>query len=182
MKKHAKQSGRKKVLVVLMIASLGYICYQAVASVKPLSNFEKKEKVYDMYEGYRKSFPDVPDISPKRAMRLMKSGKAIFVDVRTPTERKVSMLPAAIPAEKILENPSSYRDKIIISYCTISYRSATFTRKLMHKGLTAYNLAGGMLAWVLEGGKVYDASGEVKRIHVYGERWNYPPAGYEAVW
>ena len=48
-------------------------------------------------------------------------------------------------------------------------------------GRTVYNLKGGILAWVLEGGAVYDADGESKRIHVYGKEWNYAPADYETV-
>ena len=92
------------------------------------------------------------------------------------------MLPGAISVKEFLKDPSKYRDKTIISYCTISYRSAKFTRELNNKGFTAYNLAGGLLAWVLDGGKVYDSSGVTKRIHVYGKKWDYPPEGYQAVW
>jgi len=33
----------------------------------------------------------------------------------------------------------------------------------------------------LEGGKVYNALGETKRINVYGKEWDYPPEGYESV-
>ena len=45
-----------------------------------------------------------------------------------------------------------------------------------------YNLRGGLLAWVLDGKKVYDTKGETRKIHVYGKRWNYPPSGYESIW
>jgi sodium/bile acid cotransporter 7 len=44
------------------------------------------------------------------------------------------------------------------------------------------NLRGGLLAWVHAGGKVYDANGETRRIHVYGRKWNLAPNGYDAVW
>jgi sodium/bile acid cotransporter 7 len=50
------------------------------------------------------------------------------------------------------------------------------------KGISVRNLEGGILAWTLEGGKVYDENGEeTNRIHVYGKKWNYAPADYEAV-
>ena len=40
----------------------------------------------------------------------------------------------------------------------------------------------GILAWLLEGGPVYDESGqEVKRVHVYGDKWDFAPTGYESV-
>jgi hypothetical protein len=50
------------------------------------------------------------------------------------------------------------------------------------KGITIVNLQGGILAWILEGGEVYDKSGKkVKRVHVYSDKWNYAPAGYGIV-
>jgi len=173
----------KKYLVLLFVFALASICYQSFAAVSHLSNGEKKRIVYEMYNDYKKkSFPDVQDISPDMAMKLMKSERVVFVDTRTLRERRVSMLPGALSVKEFQKDLDDYRDKIIISYCTISYRSANLTRKLAEKGFTAYNLAGGLLAWVLEGGKVYDSSGATKRIHVYGERWDYPPEGYKAVW
>ena len=48
--------------------------------------------------------------------------------------------------------------------------------------VAAEYLQAGILAWLLEGGKVYDQRGdETKRVHVYGEKWDYAPAGYETV-
>jgi len=44
------------------------------------------------------------------------------------------------------------------------------------------NLRGGLLAWVHDGGKVYDRNGETRRIHVYGRKWDLGPKDYEAVW
>ena len=162
---------------------LASVCYRGFASVKHLTNDEKKRIVQEMYDDYKKtSFPDVPDISPAMAMKLMQSHQVVFVDTRTPQERRVSMLPGAISVNEFLKDSNKYRNETIISYCTISYRSAKFTRELNNKGFTAYNLAGGLLAWVLDGGKVYDSSGVTKRIHVYGKKWDYPPEGYQAVW
>lgn len=80
-----------------------------------------------------------------------------------------------------VKNYSNYNNQIFIGYCTISYRSGVFAKKMAQKGIIVYNLFGGLLAWVLEGGKVYNSNGETKRIHVYGKKWNYPPQGYEVV-
>lgn len=172
----------RKFFIALIIAPLVFLCYHASASMKHLSDSEKKKIVYSMYANYKRSFPDVMDIMPNKAMELMNEKQAVLLDARTSSERQVSMLPGAISYEQLVKNPEEYRDKIIINYCTISYRSAKLTRQLIKQGWTAYNLSGGLLAWLLEGGKVYDASGETRRIHVYGKRWNYPPDGYEAVW
>jgi sodium/bile acid cotransporter 7 len=92
------------------------------------------------------------------------------------------MLPEAITEDAFLRNPRKYSDKTVVAYCTISYRSGKFAEAAAKKGIRIYNLEGGLLAWVLEGGKVYDSHGETRRIHVYGKRWNYPARGYESVW
>ena len=146
------------------------------------SNSEKRKIVYQMYTGYQKDFPDVGDISPQQAMELLKQERVIFVDTRKPAEMAVSMLPGAVSKKDFLSQPEQHRDKTAVAYCTISYRSGKFASQMAAKGITLLNLRGGILAWTLEGGRVYDPSGkEVKRIHVYGDTWDYAPAGYESV-
>jgi len=169
-------------LIMVAVLTTLAIHFPGFAAVKELSNAEKKQIVHAMYQDYKKSFPDVPDMEPQTAMQLMQAEQVVFVDDRGSTEREVSTLPGAITPQELLANVQQYRGKIVVSYCTISYRSAKLTRQLRQQGLNAYNLAGGLLAWVLEGGRVYDANGESRRIHVYGKRWNYPADGYQAVW
>ena len=149
---------------------------------KDLSDAEKKEVVYGMYADYRKEFPEVKHISPQKAMDLLNRKEIVFVDIRKPAERAVSMLPGAVSKQKFLDALQNYRDKIVVAYCTISYRSGLFARDMAKQGLPVLNLQGGILAWILEGGKVYDAAAKpVKRVHVYGDKWNYAPADYESV-
>ena len=146
------------------------------------SNAEKRKIVYQMYTGYKQDFPEVRDISPQQAMELLKQEQVIFVDTRKPAEMDVSILPDAVSEQDFLSHLEQYRDKTVVSYCTISYRSGKFADRLAKKGITVLNLQGGILAWTLEGGRVYDLGGkEVKRIHVYGDRWDYAPAGYESI-
>ncbi|MBW1901643.1 MAG: rhodanese-like domain-containing protein [Deltaproteobacteria bacterium] len=154
---------------------------QTVLGDSDLTDAEKKEIVYEMYEGYKKEFPLVKDISPRQAMKQMETGHVLFIDTRKPLEMKVSMLPGAMSKEAFLKDASKYKGWTIIAYCTISYRSGNFAVKMSNKGIDIYNLKGGLLAWVLEGGRIYDATGETKRVHVYGKKWNYLPRGYEAV-
>ena len=154
------------------------------ASSDPLLTDDQKRNIVDtMYEEYKNAFPELTDISPEAALKLMERGKKpVFVDIRTPKERKVSMLPGAITEEEFLERADTYKNHIVVGYCTIGYRSGKLADRLRKKGVSMLNLKGGLLAWVLAGGKVYDANGETKRIHVYGKKWNYPAKGYEAVW
>jgi sodium/bile acid cotransporter 7 len=146
-----------------------------------IMNADKVETVYRMYKDYKKDFVSVKDIYPLEAMRLSKTGDILFVDVRSPAEIRVSKLPNAITVEEFLKNLSLYKDATIVAYCTISYRSGVFAKEMEKEGIRVNNLAGGLLAWVLEGGKVFDNHGETKRIHVYDPKWNYLPNGYESV-
>jgi rhodanese-related sulfurtransferase len=159
-----------------------FMAFAPCMAGNPLTDEEKKTIVYEMYGNYKKyDFPDVKDIHPKQAMELLKAGKVVFVDIRKQAEMDVSMLPDSIPEAAFLEHPEKYKNKIVIAYCTISYRSALFTQKMQKQNIPIQNLIGGLLAWVLEGGKIYDQKGETRRIHVYGKEWNYPADGYDSV-
>ena len=145
-----------------------------------LTNDQKLIKVFEMYTEDKTNFPDVKDISPLEAMDKYNNGKVIFVDTRSWSERRISMLPEAVTEKEFLKDPSKYKDLMIIAYCTIGYRSGEFAVEMTEKGTTVYNLKGGILAWTLEGGKIYDKKGETLRVHVYKKKWNYAPEGYDA--
>ena len=166
-------------LFVLLLAVSPSPCLSAS---EKLTDTQKLQTVYRMYEDYKKKFPAVKDITPKEALALTESTKVVFVDSRGSKEQKVSMLPGAVTEKAFKKNLEQHKDHVVIGYCTISYRSGKLARKLRKKGIAMLNLKGGMLAWVHEGAKVYDANGETKRVHVYSKKWNYLPEGYEAVW
>lgn len=158
------------------------LALQAMPSNAEPTDAGKKKIVYQMYADYKnKDFPTVTDISPQQVMELMQTGQVVFVDTRKAAEMNVSMLPKALTQTEFLQNPLKYKGLTVIGYCTIGYRSGLFAREMETKGITVYNLAGGIVAWVLEGGNVFDANGETRRVHVYGQKWNYLPDGYEPV-
>jgi sodium/bile acid cotransporter 7 len=148
-----------------------------------LSDAQKLQTVYRMYyQEYKAEFQTVRDVVPQEAMEWLARGQVVFVDTRKPAERQVSMLPASVSKAQFLQSPQMYTDKKVVGYCTISYRSGLFAKEMAEKGVTVYNLAGGILAWTLEGGKIYDPSGnETRRLHVYGDKWDYAPEGFETV-
>lgn len=173
-----KMLQRTAVLSAILIGLLP----AAAGGEAALSDREKRQVVYKMYTDGKKDFPAVKDLSPQQAMDLLDQGRLVFVDTRKPAEMKVSMLPGAITKEKYLMEPGRYDDRTVVVYCTISYRSGVFARKMQEKGFTVYNLKGGMLAWTLEGGSVFDPDGrKTKQLHVFGKRWNYAPDGYRTV-
>ena len=158
---------------------LPYVFPQTSQSVE-LTDREKKEVVYRMYLEYKKDFPKVKDISAAEAKEKQRLGeKVLFVDVRQPQEIAVSTLLDAISKEEFLASADKYRDYIVIGYCTISYRSGLFAAELLTQGRTIYNLKGGILGWVHEGGHIFHNGKETKRLHVYGEKWNYAPSGFK---
>jgi sodium/bile acid cotransporter 7 len=174
---------RNRGITLLFYGFISLLCLPHMAlGDTEMSDAKKKEAVYGMYAEYKKDFPAVRDISPKQAMEWLRREKAVFVDTREPAEMAVSMLPGAVSKQDFLNHPDQYKDKTAVGYCTISYRSGLFAREMARQGVAIVNLQGGILAWILEGGRVYDESGKaVKRVHVYGDKWDYAPAGYETV-
>ncbi|GAB4253855.1 MAG: hypothetical protein Kow0079_09750 [Vicingaceae bacterium] len=65
------------------------------------------------------------------------------------------------------------KDKKIIVYCSVGYRSEKIAERLKKKGFkNVYNLYGGIFEWVNQGKPVYDASGKVtQNIHAYDYTW-----------
>jgi len=176
-----KNSLQKWLLAAGILALVLVLCHRE-GPAAPLIDAQKKAAVYDMYAGYKKEFPEVTDITSKEVMELLaRKKKVVLVDVRTPEEQRVSMLPGAITREEFLSNLDAYRDNVVIGYCTISYRSGRLAQDLRQKGITMLNLKGGLLAWVHEGGKVYSQGRETRKVHVYGSKWDLAPERYQTV-
>ena len=130
---------------------------------------------------------NVPTLSTLQLkQRLAKNPEQyVLVDVREQSERDVSVIPNAISKEELLTDlgskNSKYRNKKIVSYCTIGYRSMNYTKELKEeKGLDAYNLRGSILSWLHEGGAVVSpkTQKEVYDVHVYGKDWKLAPTQY----
>jgi sodium/bile acid cotransporter 7 len=147
-----------------------------------MSDDARRARVQAMYRDYQREFADVQDIAPAEAMALFDAGRALFVDVRGEKEQDVSMLPGAVTEQEFLSRPERYRDMVVIGYCTISYRSGKLAARLKARGIAMLNLEGGLLAWVHAGGKVFDRTGETRRIHVYCRKWDLGPQSYHPVW
>lgn len=141
------------------------------------------QKIEAMYRQYRREFRDVPDVTAADLRSLLDSGEVLVVDVRDANERAVSTIPGVISAEEFQRSHHDHRDVSVVTYCTIGYRSGLFADELRQRGVPAFNLSGGILAWCHADGQLVTPTGEsTKRVHVYGQRWNLLPAGYVAVW
>ncbi len=145
------------------------------------------EDVAALYASYRRAFPDVPEISVEALMAARDEarpgeGEVVLVDVRDASERAVSVIPGAISVEELQAAGDVIQDRLVVTYCTIGYRSGRYAERLLERDFRVANLEGSLLAWIHAGGALVDAEGPTRRVHVYGKRWNLLPAGYEPVW
>lgn len=173
----------KNILTILFLVcifkmfSIGVV----LADADP-SDVEKEAAVYRLYASYEHEFPAIRGISAQSALVLHQQGQAVFVDVRKPAEMEVSMLPDAVSEREYKTHPDRFQNKTVIAYCTIGLRSGEFAEKMAEQGIIVLNMEGGILAWLWAGGILQDAGGRtVKQVHVYADKWDLAPVGYDTV-
>ena len=142
----------------------------------------KQQKIETMYHEYAQEFPEVSSINASELQKLQKDNKITIVDVRTPEERAVSIIPGAISQASFEQNIDKYKNQLIVVYCTIGYRSGKYIQKLQEKGLNILNLEGSLLAWSHIGGELVNSSGKTKEVHVFGKKWELTADDYQPVW
>ncbi|VEP16732.1 putative Rhodanese-like protein [Hyella patelloides LEGE 07179] len=142
----------------------------------------KQQKITSMYDEYVNNFPEVTGITVEEFRQLKQQNKTIIVDVRSPEERVVSIIPGAISQAEFEQNIDRYKNYPIVAYCTIGYRSGKYAQKLLKQGLSIFNLEGSLLAWSHIDGELVNSSGETKQIHVYGKQWRLTADDYQSTW
>ena len=148
-----------------------------------LEGTSKTEIIISMYrEDKRSLFPKAADVSVEEVVKFISKEKIVLVDVREGYEQKVSMIKGAVTKKNFEKNIDKYKNHTIVVYCTIGNRSGRYISNFKDKRFKVYNLIGGILSWVNEGRKVYSNNEAVKRVHVFGDKWNLLPDNYEAVW
>ena len=166
----------------IFIVLTGVSCQQNMALQ---SEAYKRSHIASMYEQYAEEFPLVESITVEYFQQLQQQGKKmVLVDVRSPEEREVSIIPGAISVEEFEVNLPQYKngDATIIAYCTIGYRSGKYARKLKQQKINILNLEGSLLAWSHVRGKLVDSAGLTRKVHVFGRKWNLTAEDYEPVW
>ena len=105
----------------------------------------------------------------------------VLVDVRSDAETKVSVIPGAITKAQYEKNREQYQGRMVIPYCTVGGRSASYAKQLQAKGVQVKNFKGSILAWVRAGLPVVQLDGKpTNRVHTYSDRHRIP-AKYEQV-
>jgi rhodanese-related sulfurtransferase len=104
------------------------------------------------------------DLAPARVAELLGDGDTQLVDVREPYEHDAGRIAGATHIE--LDNlPSEAqsldRDRPLVFYCRSGSRSAMAADAFRVAGYDAYNMAGGLEAWVESGLPIEPADGRV---------------------
>jgi len=165
---------------LISITILGFI---ALSCINPQSAAKNKRKSVEvMASQIAKKFSDVPQLSIEDYLSWKTNGEDIvLIDVRPMEERKVSIIPGAISIEEYESSLSKFKNKKIVAYCTIGYRSSEYVRKLKKKNIDAFNLKESLLGWAHRGHKFEIGGVKTNKAHVYEEAWNFLPKGYEGI-
>jgi rhodanese-related sulfurtransferase len=141
--------------------------YAKTASCSSKS-FDKKVNSYLSYS--------VPVLSVADAYQ--KSHELIFLDAREFGEFEISHIPGAryvgynqFKLDSIKDIP---KDKKIVVYCSIGYRSEIIASKLKSAGYKkVFNLYGSIFEWVNAGYGLKDKAGlPTKKVHTYNKSWS----------
>lgn len=119
----------------------------------------------------------VPTIKPNQFDSLRNKQEVTILDTRTAAEYKISHIKGADFIEydnfKIEEFSEPDKEKPILIYCAVGYRSERIGEALLEKGYqNVYNLYGGIFQWKNEGYPVYNTEGvATDKVHAYNWLW-----------
>lgn len=127
----------------------------------------------------RARFPGVEGISGDELAAELNDPQEqppLLLDVREEAEYAVSHLPGARRARttaealEILDNGP--REREIVVYCSVGYRSAELANELEGAGFTnVRNLEGSIFAWANAGRPIVDAHGATHKVHPFDAEW-----------
>jgi rhodanese-related sulfurtransferase len=110
--------------------------------------------------------PIETELSPERVADMVASGEAQLVDVRQDFEWEAGRIPGAvhIPLDSLPARAGELdRERPVIFGCRTGARSSMATEAFRASGFDAFNLSGGMDAWVENGLDIEPTDGEVAR-------------------
>lgn len=116
---------------------------------------------------------DVPEVGVEAASEME---GALFLDARESKEFEISHIRDArwvgydtFDWERLEGIP---KDRPIVVYCSVGYRSEKITRRLQKRGYSqVYNLYGGIFEWVNRGKPIVDDQGSTQNVHAYDAFW-----------
>lgn len=130
-----------------------------------------------LYQEIRQTFPTVQHISTHDLFDWMQSDRTpVMLDIREPEEFNVSQIEGAILAttteDALGALESVPKDRPIVVYCSVGYRSSAVAQELQSAGFTTvYNLEGSIFAWANEGRQVVREDAPVQEVHPFNAKW-----------
>ena len=104
------------------------------------------------------------ELSPEEVARRIREDGWLVVDVREPYEREAGRIAGTrhIELERLASRAETIpRDRPVVFQCRLGARSGLATRAFRAAGWDAYNLRGGIQAWVDAGLEIEPADGHV---------------------
>ena len=151
----------------LVLFFIGIFLTLTATAQKPVANPEY-QKMLDTLLTH-----SVKELSPKE---VQPNKDVVFLDTRAKKEFKVSHIDGAIWVGFLSFNKRRVKDipkdKKIILYCSVGYRSEKIAEKLQEEGFTdVHNLYGGIFEWVNESKTVVNDRGSTQEVHPYNNEW-----------
>ena len=139
-------------------------------SYQTIQNLDYKQVVDNLLEH------SVPEINVKQALLLQNKQPVYFLDARTPREYQVSHLKNSkwIGYKRFKKQHVSNipKDKTVIVYCSVGYRSEKITEQLQKLGFEhVFNLYGGIFEWINQEQPIFQGGKKTDSIHVYNYYW-----------
>lgn len=157
-------------LLVIMLVIVSGIVFTACRQ-EPTADWPGMKRMI------REKFPEVRQISPTQLSEwLAQTQPPLLFDARAPKEYAVSHLLNAQPTENerqaLDQLKDSSKDRQIVIYCSVGYRSSALARQLQQAGFTnVFNLEGSIFEWANEGRPVYQGNQKVKTVHPFDQKW-----------
>ena len=125
----------------------------------------------------RHDFPTVRRIDSQHLAQWLGDShrvKPVLLDVRTREEYDVSHIHGAQRVEpgSSVTSIATPRERPIVTYCSVGYRSAVFAKALQDAGFKdVRNLTGSIFEWANEGFPIERQGHPAKKVHPYNDRW-----------
>ena len=131
-----------------------------------------------IFSAIENKFPEVPQLSTEELNAWIYGDERkapLLLDARRSDEYEVSRLEGAhlysAPQVKGLL-ASTPKDRTIVVYCSVGWRSAEVVHHLQKLGYTnSYNLKGSIFEWANHEKPLVNESGPTRWVHPYGNPW-----------
>ncbi|NOY62801.1 MAG: rhodanese-like domain-containing protein, partial [Gammaproteobacteria bacterium] len=128
---------RMRIALLLLIVVPEVVLGTQTALAEGLTQQRARQaQILELYTAYRQAdFPSAPDISVAELLKLQQRETVVLVDVREPREVAVSIIPEAISRDRYEQRRAEFRDRTVVIYCTIGYRSGLYVKQIRREGI-----------------------------------------------